>query len=71
MPEDAEELRREEVGSGEMDEAEIDRNVAGSFPASDPPSWTLGIEHPHKPPGAKVEPSADAPAHPDEKDPSA
>ena len=26
-----------------MSEAEIDYNVMGSFPASDPPSWTLGI----------------------------
>ncbi len=32
---------------GEMSEAEIDYNVMGSFPASDPPSWTLGIS-PHK-----------------------
>lgn len=26
-----------------MSEAEIDYNVMGSFPASDPPSWTLGV----------------------------
>ena len=26
-----------------MSEAEIDYNIMGSFPASDPPSWTLGI----------------------------
>jgi hypothetical protein len=25
-----------------MSEAEIDENLLGSFPASDPPSWTLG-----------------------------
>ncbi len=36
----------------EMSEAEIDYNVMGSFPASDPPSWTLGVsshkkEHSH------------------------
>jgi hypothetical protein len=30
--------------SGKMTEAEIDTNVAGSFPASDPPSWTLGLK---------------------------
>lgn len=26
-----------------MSEAEIDYNVMASFPASDPPSWTLGV----------------------------
>jgi hypothetical protein len=29
---------------GIMTEAEIDETLAGSFPASDPPSWTLGID---------------------------
>jgi hypothetical protein len=29
----------------EMSEAEIDRNLNGTFPASDPPSWTLGTDH--------------------------
>ena len=28
----------------EMSEDEIDRNLVGTFPASDPPSWTLGVE---------------------------
>jgi hypothetical protein len=36
--------QREEL-IGEMAEAEIDDNLAASFPASDPPSWTLGTEH--------------------------
>jgi len=27
----------------ELSEDEIDLNLIGSFPASDPPSWTLGI----------------------------
>jgi hypothetical protein len=30
---------------GAMSEAEIDANLAASFPASDPPSWTLGSDH--------------------------
>ena len=30
---------------GEMSEAEIDNNLKGTFPASDPPSWTLGTDH--------------------------
>jgi len=32
-------------GAGEMSEAAIDRNLAETFPASDPPSWTLGTDH--------------------------
>lgn len=28
---------------GKMSEEEIDYNLMGSFPASDPPSWTLGL----------------------------
>jgi hypothetical protein len=29
---------------GELSEDEIDHNLMGTFPASDPPSWTLGVE---------------------------
>jgi hypothetical protein len=27
-----------------ISEGEIDDNLIGTFPASDPPSWTLGVE---------------------------
>jgi len=33
----------------EVSEDEIDRNLMGTFPASDPPSWTLGIERDRQP----------------------
>jgi hypothetical protein len=34
-------------GGDAMSEAEIDYNIMATFPASDPPSWTLGVR-PHK-----------------------
>jgi hypothetical protein len=51
-----------------MSEAEIDYNVMGSFPASDPPSWTLGIRI-NKQPSDDFEgekPSANDPSHQNE-----
>jgi len=32
-----------------MSEEEIDRDLMETFPASDPPSWTLGIEREKRP----------------------
>lgn len=32
-------------GEGGMSESEIDGNLEDTFPASDPPSWTLGTDH--------------------------
>lgn len=34
-----------------MSEAEIDQNLMETFPASDPPSWTLGTDHQDESPG--------------------
>jgi hypothetical protein len=33
-----------------MSEEEIDNTLMDSFPASDPPSWTLGANRPEDPP---------------------
>jgi hypothetical protein len=42
---ESEKCKRNEasVGGECMSEEEIDYNLMGSFPASDPPSWTLGV----------------------------
>ena len=46
MTEDKDRLERAagQPNSSEISEDEIDRNLMGTFPASDPPSWTLGVE---------------------------
>ena len=51
MAEDKEREARDTPERNEMSEAEIDRNLAASFPASDPPSWTLGTDHQEEPRG--------------------
>jgi hypothetical protein len=45
MTSDKEEAEQSPAGSSvrEPTEDEIDLTLIGSFPASDPPSWTLGI----------------------------
>ena len=50
---------------GEMSEAEIDDSLEDSFPASDPPSWTLGTDHPSRTAARQDDsevPADDAPA---------
>jgi hypothetical protein len=51
MAEDRESAARDTPERDEMSEAEIDRTLAASFPASDPPSWTLGTDRQEEPPG--------------------
>ena len=46
----------EEEQGGGMSEAEIDGNLMDTFPASDPPSWTLGVSPHPKPRGESEEP---------------
>lgn len=51
-----------------MSEAEIDYNVMATFPASDPPSWTLGVSS-HKTCSEEFErekPSPHDPSHANE-----
>lgn len=45
MTEDKDDMRDDTAQSSEMKESEIDDNLRDTFPASDPPSWTLGSNH--------------------------
>ena len=60
----------DQADDDEMCEAEIDYNLMETFPASDPPSWTLGIS-PHKKSRHHFEeglPSVSDPSHQNEPD---
>ena len=59
------EIENERHAGEQMSEAEIDYNVMGTFPASDPPSWTLGVR-PNKTSSEEFEgekPSPHDPSH--------
>lgn len=47
---------------GRMSEAEIDKNLQDTFPASDPPSWTLGTNRHQEESPAKDESDEDEPS---------
>jgi hypothetical protein len=45
MPEENQMQDTPQESNDEMSETEIDETLAETFPASDPPSWTLGTDH--------------------------
>lgn len=48
-----------EPEAGAMSDEEIDENLEDTFPASDPPSWTLGVDPDHRSGTADVDSPAD------------
>lgn len=43
--EDQQRVRQQVQVDAAFDEAEVDAILDESFPASDPPPWTLGVQH--------------------------
>lgn len=54
-PKDPVDQPEDQLNQNQMSEAEIDQTLADTFPASDPPSWTLGTDHSPTPAAEKPE----------------
>ena len=61
MTQSSDSTGHEEMKEHEITEEEIDETLKESFPASDPPQWTLGVE-------SHAEPQEEQDASDDKKD---